>query len=90
MGVPCASACSEAKGELRRGHELILGDEAVQRRHEAGTEAWHGDVPGEVSVPAGQTRATTYAFTVPGRLTYACHLPGHYAYGMAGTVRVLP
>ena len=73
-------------------HEFILGDDAVQRRHEEGRERQHhGDVPGERSVPAGQEAATTYAFpaALDGRvLKFACHLPGHYAYGMHGTVRV--
>jgi uncharacterized cupredoxin-like copper-binding protein len=73
-------------------HEFILGDEEVQRRHEAGRQRQHhGDVPGERSVPAGQEAATTFAFpSAPaGRtLRFACHLPGHYAYGMHGTVRV--
>jgi uncharacterized cupredoxin-like copper-binding protein len=73
-------------------HEFILGDADVQRRHEQGRERQHhGDVPGERSVPAGQEAATTYAFPAApdGRvLTFACHLPGHYAYGMHGTVRV--
>ena len=73
-------------------HEFILGDDAVQRRHEEGRERQHhGDVPGERSVPAGQEAATTYAFPAgpEGRLLeFACHLPGHYAYGMHGTVRV--
>jgi uncharacterized cupredoxin-like copper-binding protein len=73
-------------------HEFILGDDAVQRRHEEGRERQHhGDVPGERSVPAGQEAATTYTFAaaLDGRvLTFACHLPGHYAYCMHGTVRV--
>lgn len=73
-------------------HEFILGDPAVQRRHEQGRQRQHhGDVPGERSVPAGQEAATTYAFplTLDGQaLEFACHLPGHYAYGMHGTVRV--
>jgi uncharacterized cupredoxin-like copper-binding protein len=73
-------------------HEFILGDEAVQRRHEDGRDRHHhGEVPGERSVAAGQEAATTYAFPA-GRagqvLEFACHLPGHYAYGMHGTVRV--
>ena len=73
-------------------HEFILGDAAVQARHEQGRQRQHhGDVPGERSVPAGREAATTYAF--PARLDgqvleFACHLPGHYAYGMHGTVRV--
>jgi uncharacterized cupredoxin-like copper-binding protein len=73
-------------------HEFILGDAAVQARHEQGRQRQHhGDVPGERSVPAGRQAATTYAFpaALAGRtLEFACHLPGHYAYGMHGTVRV--
>ena len=73
-------------------HEFILGDESVQRRHEQGRERHHhGDVPGERSVAAGQEAATTYVFpaTLAGQaLEFACHLPGHYAYGMHGRARV--
>jgi uncharacterized cupredoxin-like copper-binding protein len=72
-------------------HELIVGDEAVQKRHEAGRERHHhGDVPGEVSVAAGAERRTTYRFARdgPDRIEFACHLPGHYAYGMHGWVVV--
>jgi uncharacterized cupredoxin-like copper-binding protein len=61
-------------------HEFILGDDEVQARHENGSEEHHGEVPGEVSV--------TYTFTAPGRLTIACHLPGHYDYGMRALVEV--
>jgi uncharacterized cupredoxin-like copper-binding protein len=69
-------------------HEFILGNEAVQARHETGTEAHHGAIPGEVSVPAGSEASTTYTFSEPGTLLIGCHLPGHYAYGMRGTVHV--
>jgi uncharacterized cupredoxin-like copper-binding protein len=73
-------------------HEFILGDAEVQRRHEQGRERQHhGEVPGERSVPAGREAATTYSFPAgPAGLTleFACHLPGHYAYGMHGRVRV--
>jgi uncharacterized cupredoxin-like copper-binding protein len=73
-------------------HEFILGDTGVQARHERGRERHHhGEVPGERSVAAGQEAATTYAFPAgrDGRpVEFACHLPGHYAYGMHGTVRV--
>src|SRR4051812_49737160 len=34
-------------------HELIVGDQALQDRHEKGTEARHPPRPGEVSIPAG-------------------------------------
>ncbi|HJV05194.1 MAG TPA: plastocyanin/azurin family copper-binding protein [Actinomycetota bacterium] len=69
-------------------HEFILGDEEVQRVHEEGTEARHGAKPGEVSVAAGATAETTYTFAGPGSLIFGCHLPGHYDYGMRGTVRI--
>lgn len=69
-------------------HEFILGDDLVQQIHERGTEAVHPPKPGEVSVPAGTTVATTYTFGRPGDLIFGCHLPGHYSYGMRGTVTV--
>jgi uncharacterized cupredoxin-like copper-binding protein len=72
-------------------HEFILGDAAVQRRHEQGRQReHHGEVPGEVSVAAGGQAATTYTFRRggPARLQFACHLPGHFAYGMRGVALV--
>ncbi len=68
-------------------HEFILGDAEVQRIHEAGEEPHHAR-PGEVSVPAGETAVTTYRFGAPGALLFGCHLPGHWSYGMRGTVRI--
>jgi uncharacterized cupredoxin-like copper-binding protein len=70
------------------GHELIVGDQEVQDRHERGTEAHHGEVPGEVSVRAGATATTSYTFSRPGRVLLGCHLPRHWDYGMRGVVRV--
>ncbi len=69
-------------------HELIVGDQDVQDAHEWGTETHHGERPGEVSVPAGATVETTYVFARAGTVLLGCHLPGHWAYGMRGTVRV--
>lgn len=69
-------------------HEFLIGDAAAQRAHEDGTEPHHGAKPGEVSVPAGETRTTTYTFDEPGRLLIGCHLPRHYDYGMRGTIDV--
>jgi len=67
-------------------HEFIVGPPEVHERHERGTEARHGAVPGEVSVPATGEAETTYVFRAPGTMTFACHLPGHFAYGMRGVV----
>ncbi|HEY7400898.1 MAG TPA: plastocyanin/azurin family copper-binding protein [Actinomycetota bacterium] len=70
-------------------HEFLVGDREVQRIHEKGTEPSHPPRPGEMSVPAGTTRVTTYTFpSAPGSLIFACHLPGHYAYGMRGTITI--
>lgn len=69
-------------------HELIVGDQDVQDLHEQGTERHHGTKPGEISVPAGETAETTYTFDQPGRLFFGCHLPGHYDFGMKGTISV--
>jgi uncharacterized cupredoxin-like copper-binding protein len=69
-------------------HEFILGNQEVQDRHESGTEAHHGSIPGEVSVPAGEIATTTYRFGEDGKLLFGCHLPGHWDYGMRGLVVV--
>lgn len=71
-------------------HEFIVGDRVVQLIHERGTEPLHPPKPGEMSVPAGTTQTTTYTFpATPGpRLIFGCHLPGHYAYGMHGTITI--
>jgi uncharacterized cupredoxin-like copper-binding protein len=70
-------------------HEFIVGDDAVQQRHRVGHEQRHdGSVPGEISVPSGAVATTTFHFDHAGTIAYACHLPGHEAYGMVGVVRV--
>ncbi len=69
-------------------HEFIVGDAAVHARHEQGKEATHPPVPGEVSVAPTDVGETFYRFDRPGRLLFACHLPGHLAYGMRGWVVV--
>ena len=69
-------------------HEFLLGDAAMQAIHEKGTEAHHEVRPGEISVPAGATVETTFTFPLeraPG-WEFACHLPGHYGFGMRGAV----
>jgi uncharacterized cupredoxin-like copper-binding protein len=68
-------------------HELIVGDQAVQDQVEQGTELHH-HTAGQISVPAESVATTTYFFAKPGTLLFACHLPGHYIYGMHGTIRV--
>jgi uncharacterized cupredoxin-like copper-binding protein len=69
-------------------HEFIVGDEEVQRAHESGTEARHPPRPGEVSVAPGETVITTVTFRSAGGLLFGCHLPGHYDFGMRGTITI--
>ena len=71
------------------GHEVIVGDEDVHARHERGNEPAHPTVPGEVSVGALEVAETWFAFDEQGTVEFACHLPGHLAYGMRGAVEVV-
>jgi uncharacterized cupredoxin-like copper-binding protein len=71
-------------------HELIVGPPEVHARHASGHEAQHPSVPGEVSVGPNRTAMTTYRFDTPGTVEFACHMPGHYDYGMRGFVEVVP
>jgi uncharacterized cupredoxin-like copper-binding protein len=69
-------------------HEWIVGTEEVHARHRTGIETFH-DLPTEVSIPALTTKWTTATFDQPGDYRYICHLQGHEAYGMVGTLHVL-
>jgi uncharacterized cupredoxin-like copper-binding protein len=74
-------------------HEFIVGDQAVQYYIEHTEHPTHdGSVPGQISVPPGATRETTYTFTDvthrPSDMEFACHLPGHFRYGMHGPITV--
>lgn len=76
-------------------HDFTLGDEETQDAHEAemmasgdeGDEMEHSD-PNAVSVHAGETVELTWHFTEPGTVLYGCHVEGHYAAGMKGTITV--
>jgi uncharacterized cupredoxin-like copper-binding protein len=69
-------------------HEWIVGDEPLHARHRTGSEAYHASRPTEVSIDALKARTTTVTFDKPGTYTFVCHLPGHEAYGMTGTLTV--
>jgi uncharacterized cupredoxin-like copper-binding protein len=47
------------------------------------------DEPNGVEVPAGGSARLVYTFDQLGTLEYGCHVPGHYAAGMLGTVTVV-
>ena len=69
-------------------HEWIVGDAATHERHRTGTEPVHGARPTEVSIAALSQKRTTVTFAAAGSLQFICHLPGHEAYGMVGTVTI--
>ena len=71
-------------------HELITGGPEVHIRHSKGTEKDHPSIPGEVSVDPKGRAITTFTFDESGSFEFACHLPGHYEYGMKGTIEVVP
>jgi uncharacterized cupredoxin-like copper-binding protein len=84
-------------------HEFILGDRATQLDHErqmqaatTGTghvhdHASHGPpaATGGLTVPPGQTRRLSWTFDEPGVVLYGCHVLGHWAAGMKGTIVVV-
>ena len=86
-------------------HEFILGDRATQLAHErqmqeaAPTAGGHTHVhshthaahatSGALAVPPGETRRLTWTFHDPGVVLYGCHVLGHWAAGMKGTIVVL-
>ena len=71
-------------------HELIIGPPDVHARHAEGTEASHAPRPGELSVGPDGQGVTSYVFDEPGTVEMACHLPGHYDFGMHGEIEVVP
>jgi Cu+-exporting ATPase len=84
------------RNESALPHEFVIGTEEVQAEHETEMsegeeEAMSGsdETPFAVDVPAGETRTLVYTFDEPGTLLIGCHVPGHYAAGMKGTVTVL-
>ncbi len=80
-------------------HEFTLGDRATQLDHERRDAAHAGDGRprphpraaggGTLTVPPGETRRLTWTFDEPGLVLYGCHVLGHWAAGMKGTIVVL-
>jgi plastocyanin len=70
------------------GHEWLIGDEEFHLRHRHGDEPQHGARATEVSIPPLGRAETTITFEEAGTFAYICHLPGHEAYGMVGTLTV--
>jgi uncharacterized cupredoxin-like copper-binding protein len=69
-------------------HEFIIGTAAQQLAHETGRQVDHNGLPGQASLGPGETRTISFTFAGPGSLIFACHRPGHYVYGMRGSIQV--
>ncbi|MEX0985274.1 MAG: plastocyanin/azurin family copper-binding protein [Actinomycetota bacterium] len=73
-------------------HEFVLGDEATQGAHAAqmGSDgSMHMDESNLLTVEPGETRSLLWTFAEPGTVLYGCHVPGHYAGGMVGSIMVM-
>jgi Cu+-exporting ATPase len=72
-------------------HDFVIGNENAQQAHERqmAVGATDGMLGGSsIEVPAGATATLVYTFDQPGTLLFGCHVPGHYAAGMRGTITV--
>ena len=64
-------------------HEFMVGPAADVAADKPGT-------PEIADIGMMQTRTLTYTFDGPGPYAFACHAPGHYEAGMAGTIAIVP
>ncbi|HEX6676605.1 MAG TPA: multicopper oxidase domain-containing protein [Actinomycetes bacterium] len=71
-------------------HELVVGDQAFQAKHEQMMQRMGGKPMGDdadgVTVAPGQTKTLAYTFHQAGTFLFACHVSGHYQAGMHGTI----
>lgn len=75
-------------------HDFTLGDEETQDEHDAemasGMSGMGHDEPNVLTVDPGGEGELTWRFTAPASILYGCHIPGHYAAGMFGTLTISP
>ena len=73
-------------------HEFVIGDEMFQQEHESEMRDMGGglmpDEPNAITVQPGGTKSLTWTFTKSGSLQFGCHVSGHFAAGMVGTMNV--
>ena len=75
-------------------HDFTLGDEQTQDEHEAemvagGMAGMGHDEPNTATLDPGEEAELTWRFTQAGSIRYGCHLTGHYAAGMVGTITIV-
>ncbi len=72
-------------------HEFVLGTIKEQKAHDKEMAAHPNmkmDDPNGIAIPKGKTVSLIWTFTKPMTIQYACHVPGHYAAGMYGTLKI--
>lgn len=73
-------------------HEFVLGDQMLQDEHETAMREMAGELMQDevnaITVPPGKSESVTWRFTKAGTVLYGCHISGHYAAGMVGTISV--
>jgi len=65
------------------------GDHMMHAHAHGSADHAGGGAAGGLTVPPGQTRRLTWTFHDPGVVLYGCHVLGHWAAGMKGTIVVL-
>lgn len=76
-------------GQIR--HEFVIGTADEVREHKQTMQQMPNMVHEDrnsLSLEPGQAKSLVWQFTNPGVVQIACLVPGHYAAGMVGTVRV--
>lgn len=84
------------RNEGRLQHSFTLGTAAEQMEHEDEMKgmsmammAGHmDDDPNGMVIEPGTTGSLAWRFTKAGEVQFACHIPGHYAAGMKGSIEV--
>lgn len=80
-------------------HELVIGDAHAQDEAEEamrsasghtghGANGHHGDAVPSIYLRPGESGELTVTFSRKGELLIGCHIPGHWAAGMQGTLAV--
>lgn len=72
-------------------HDFTIGDAQLQDQHEEemASGEMHGvSDPNAMSLEPGETNELTWTFTESGTILIGCHVPGHYAAGMKGTLDI--
>ncbi|MFN8233188.1 MAG: plastocyanin/azurin family copper-binding protein [Actinomycetota bacterium] len=73
-------------------HEFVIGDDSFQDEHEAEMADMGGmamvDEPNAITIQPGESKTLVWTFSQAGSFLYGCHVAGHYAAGMRGSIDV--